>query len=314
MKQDFDELIRDTMTTFTDGIDLPSRLVADARRQHHRRRVRLGWLASGAAVAGAAAVTIGTVATGTGSGPFGHPHPGHKAGQIQTTAMVISHVERALKAAASGHPVAYTRQVSHGFKLFLVAPHGKPAQVHGSVISTWTRGPLQRVVIGAPGGRPALSTVTDNSGGKSVQTIISYQQRVWWRATYDLPTTTKPRLGCELGAMNRTPAQWAREVRKLLSCGAAVAGHQRVDGVDTIKLKLSSSYRRACAGSNSGGCHPVPVGWSGMLWANAKTYLPVRLSSHGHHYSFQIDFRWLAPTAANLAKLHQPIPSGFKHV
>jgi hypothetical protein len=166
MKQDFDELIRDTMTNFTDGIDLPPRLVADARRQHHRRRVRVGWLASEGAVAGAAAVTIAMVATGTGSGHVGHHEQGLKSGQIETTAMVISQVERALTTAVSGHPVAYTRQVSHGIKLFLVAPHGKPVQVHGSVISTWSRGPLQRVVIGAPGGKPALSTVTDNSGGK----------------------------------------------------------------------------------------------------------------------------------------------------
>ena len=65
-------------------------------------------------------------------------------------------------------------------------------------------------------------------------------------------------------------AQWAREVKKLLSCGAAVAGHERVDGVDTIKLRLSSSYHRACAGSNSGGrCQPESVGWSRDLWANA---------------------------------------------
>lgn len=314
MKQDFDELIRDTMTRFTDGIDLPGRLVADARRQHHRRRARLGWLASGAAVAGAAAVTIAAVATGTGSGAIGHHHPGHKGGSVRTTSMVISQVERALTAAASGHPVAYTRQVSHGFKIFLVAPHGKPVQVHGSVMTTWSRGSLQRVVIGTQGGKPALSTVTDNSTGKSVQSIISYQQRVWWRATYDLPTTTKPRLGCKLGDMNRTPEQWAHEVRKLLSCGAAVVGQQRVDGVNAIMLKLGSSYHRACAGSSDGRCHPQPVGWTGILWANAKTHLPVRLKSHGRHYRIQIDFQWLAPTAANLAKLHQSIPAGFRRV
>jgi hypothetical protein len=56
------------------------------------------------------------------------------------------------------------------------------------------------------------------------------------------------------------------------------------------------------------------VGWTGTLWANANTFLPVRLVSHGRHFSFQIDFRWLAPTAANLARLHQPIPAGFRHV
>ena len=122
-------------------------------------------------------------------------------------------------------------------------------------------------------------------------------------------------VGCSLDQVDRTPAQWAHEVRRLLSCGAVVGGHGRVDGVDTIELRLSSSYPRACAASSDQSpCKPQPVGWSGVLWANASTYRPVRLASHGHHDSFQIDFRWLAPNATNLAMLHQRIPAGFRHV
>ena len=318
MNQDFDELVRDSMTRFTDGIDMPARLVANARKQHQRRRrATIGWLASGAAVAGAAAVTATALTAGTVTAGSGRPqhHAGSGNQRVQTTAMVISRVDHALATAAAGNPVAYTRQTNHGVKLFLVIPHGKPTMVHGSVTSTWSRGSLRNVVVANKGGKPALSMVTDTSSGKSVQTIISYPQRVWWRATYEPPTSTKPAIGCELGAVDRTPAQWAREVRKLLSCGAALASRQRVDGVDTIRLKLSSSYRHACAGSSDGGrCQPQAVGWSGTLWANAKTYLPVRLKSHGRHFSFQIDFRWLAPTAAHLARLRQPIPSGFKRI
>jgi hypothetical protein len=313
MNTDFDELVRDSMRDFTDGVEMPARLAADARRQHRRRRrARTGWLAGGAAAVGATAVTIGVVAVG--SVPVVPHHRGSHHPPIQTTAMVVDRVERALTTAASGNPVAFTRQTSHGVKLYLAIPHGRPIQVHGTVTSTWSRGPLQHVIVGTPGGKPALSMTTDTSSGKSVETSISYQRRVWWRGTYEAPTPVKPALGCKLGAVDRTPAQWAREVRKLLSCGAKVAGRQRVDGVDTIKLKLSSSYRRTCAGSSDGGrCHPVPVGWTGTLWANARTFLPVRLSSQGNHFSFLIDFRWLAPTKANLAKLHQPIPAGFKH-
>jgi hypothetical protein len=317
MNTEFDELVRDSMRDFTDGVEMPARLAADARQQHRRRqRARTGWLAGGAAVAGATAVTIGVVAAGgVPVVPHHiHSHGGHAA-RIQTTAVVVDRVEHALATAASGNPVAYTRQTSHGFKLYLAIPHGKPIQVRGTVTSSWSRGPLQHVIVGAAGGKPALSMATDTSSGKSVETSVSYQRRVWWRGTYEAPTPAKPALGCKLGAVDRTPAQWAREVRKLLSCGAKVAGRQRVDGVETIKLKLSSSYRRACAGSSDGGrCHPVPVGWTGALWANAKTFLPVRLFSHGHDFSFQIDFGWLAPTKANLAKLHQPIPAGFRHV
>jgi hypothetical protein len=316
MNQDFDEMVRDSMTWFTEGVGVPPGIAARARREQRRRlRTRIGWLASGTAVTGAAAVTAVALTVGSiADGGIAPHHHGDAAHVVQTTAMVISRVERALATAASGKPVAYTRQTNHGVKLFLAPPHGKVIRVHGNVMQTWSRGPRQHVVVGTPDGTPALSTVTDNRSGKSVQTIISYQERAWWRGTYQVPTTTKPAIGCRIGAIDRTPAQWAREVKKLLSCGAAVAGRQRVDGVAAIRLRLSSSYRRACAGSNDGGrCHPVPVGWTGTLWANAKTFLPVRLRSHGDRFSFQIDFRWLAPTAANLAKLHQPIPSGFRH-
>ncbi len=314
MNQDFEELVRDSMTEFTAGIELPQRLAAGARQQHRRhQRARLGWLASGAAVAGAAAVAISVVAVG--GAPTRPQVPGGHPARIQTTATVISRVDRALETASSGNPVAYTRQTNHGVRIFLMIPHGKPIQVQGSVTSTWSRGSLQHVIFGTPAGQPALSTVTDTSSGKSVQTMISYPQRVWWRGTYQAPTAAKPALGCKVGAINRTPSQWAHEVRKLLACGAAVAGRQRVDGVDAIRLKLSSSYSRACAGSSDAGrCQPVSVGWTGTLWANANTFLPVRLVSHGRHFSFQIDFRWLAPTAANLARLRQPIPAGFRHV
>ncbi len=82
-----------------------------------------------------------------------------------------------------------------------------------------------------------------------------------------------------------------------------------------LRTPRPSSCRRACAGSSDRGrCHPVPVGWTGTLWANARTYLPVRLSSHGNDFSFLIDFRWLAPTKANLAELHQTVPAGFRRV
>src|SRR5262252_9115579 len=118
MNLEFDEVVRDSMTWFTDGVEVPPGLAADARRHlRRRRRVRMGWIATGTAVAGVTAVLIGTV--GAGSLPA---RPGPKREQrvtVQTTAMVISRVERALANAAAGDPVAYTRQTSHGVKLFV---------------------------------------------------------------------------------------------------------------------------------------------------------------------------------------------------
>jgi hypothetical protein len=312
MNREFDEVVRDSMTWFTDGVDAPVGLAANARQHlRRRRRARMGWFATGAAVAGVTAVLVGTA--GAGSLP---PHPAAKGGRavtVQTTAMLISRVERALAKAAAGNPVAYTRQAMQGVRLFLAIPHENPIEVGASVSMTWSRGPLEHVEYVTRTGTPAFSMETDIRSGKSIQTMVSYPQRVWWRGTYQAPAPTNPKVACTLGPIDRTGAQWTREVRKLLSCGAAVAGHAQVDGVDTIKLRLSSSYHRACAAANDQRrCQPQPVGWSGVLWANASTYLPVRLVSHGEHFGFQIDFRWLTPTAVNLAKLHQPIPAGYR--
>lgn len=315
MSQEFDELVKDSMARFTDGVRAPEGLAARARHQVRRRRVRTTWLAGGTAAAAAAAVLIGTLSAG--SAPASKTTATGKTtgtATIQTTAVVVSEVEHALARTQTGHPIAFTREVSHGTKLFVLIPHGKPVEVSGAML-TWSRGSSQHVEVVTSSGRLALGMRTELRAGKSVQTTIAYPQRVWWRGTYAAPAAANPKLGCALGDLDRTPGQWAREVRKLLSCGAKVAGYQRVDGVKAIKLKLSSSYMRACVAANDHSpCMPQPVGWTGTLWANAATYLPVRLASHGSHYSFRIDFRWLAPTEANLAMLHQQIPAGFKHV
>ena len=74
-----------------------------------------------------------------------------------------------------------------------------------------------------------------------------------------------------------------------------------MDGVEALELK------------------PVPSadGFVNVtFWVDPASYLPVRsvamfrmpLSNHGR---VQVDFRWLRPTAANVAKLDVTIPPGF---
>ncbi len=333
MNQDFDEMVKDSMKWFTDGVDVPAGFAAQAREQVRRqRRARTGWIASGAAVAAAAAVVVGAVgATGPGGAAPRHPvagggstrHLGKSAPKgvtgglkVQTTSVVISRVDRALAKAATGSPVAFTRETSTGARLAVLIPHSGPVEFSPSLVTeNWSRGDFSRTDFVTPSGKVLFSQRSDNSSGKSVQTMISYQHQVWWNGTFDAPAPTQSQSACTLGETDLTKAQWTREIKKLLSCGAAFAGYQQVDGVKTVKLKLSSTIKNACAASNSPGkCTPVPVGWSGVVWANASTYLPVRLMAHGHKFSFQIDFRWLAPSAANLALLHSKVPAGFRHV
>ena len=58
------------------------------------------------------------------------------------------------------------------------------------------------------------------------------------------------------------------------------------------------------------------------IWVDPSTYLPVRVSvtflhPHGRSSQLVYDFRWLAPTKANLAALHAAIrqatiPAGYR--
>lgn len=330
MNREFDEMVRDSMTWFTDGADVPAGFLARAREHlRRRRRTQMSLLTAGAAVLAAAAVLAGTAWAGsapqhlaakTGGAKTGTARTGTAKGlgrnvPIQTTAMVIGRVDRALARAAGTDPVAYTRETLRGARLFVFIPHRGPVQVRANVIESWSRDQVDHVEVRTRTGRPVLGTLVDLRSGSSVETQVSYPERVWWRGTYLAYNFHKPKISCGLGEIDRTPAQWTREVRNLLSCGAAVAGYDRLDGVKAIKLKLSSSYQHACAGANDRrSCGPQPVGWSGFLWANASSYLPVRLVSYGKDYRFQIDFGWLAPNAANLAKLKLRIPAGFRHV
>jgi hypothetical protein len=322
MNQEFDEMVKESMTWFTDEVDVPAGLAAQARENVRRqRRVRMGWIGSGTAVAAAAAVAIGTVASGGAGGAAqvavkgGTHHVGHGV-TVQTTSVVIHRVDRALAKAVTGKPVAYTREKSTGARLVVLIPHSGFTEFGPNLISeSWTRGGLTRTDYVTPAGRVVFSDVRDVSSGKSVDTSVSYQHHAWWRGTYAAPGATKLAPACTMEETQLSRAQWSREIKKLLSCGAAFAGYQQVDGVKTVKLKLSSTIKNACAASNSpGGCTPVPVGWNGTLWANASTYLPVRLAAHGHKFGFQIDFAWLAPNSANLAKLQPKIPNSFRHV
>ena len=81
-----------------------------------------------------------------------------------------------------------------------------------------------------------------------------------------------------------------------------MAGRQRVDGIEAIKLT-----------SRPGSLI------SETIWVSPGTYLPVRVvvrSAARRIRAIQqtADITWLPPTAQNLAKLTVPIPAGFRQV
>jgi hypothetical protein len=155
-----------------------------------------------------------------------------------------------------------------------------------------------------------------------VVTEVDYQDRTWARGTPQpgqVPPPTEGNNLCGGGSLDlfgnesKSAADWRNTIETGLKCGAfTVAGRQWVDGVDAIKL----------AGHKTGP--------GSAIWVDPDSYLPVRLVSntpvvqYGADYNgadtglpsitLTIDFRWLPPTRANLAKLTAPIPDGFRKV
>jgi hypothetical protein len=94
----------------------------------------------------------------------------------------------------------------------------------------------------------------------------------------------------------------ATALRTAVSCGTLnVAGHQQVNGIDTIKLTSRSNSLL-----------------SETIWVSPGTYLPVRVVVHpaagGPGPRQTADITWLSPTRQNLAELTVPVPAGFRKV
>jgi hypothetical protein len=102
-----------------------------------------------------------------------------------------------------------------------------------------------------------------------------------------------------------SPAQWTALIREALACHLfRLDGRQWVDGIDALRLVSTR--------------HMLPAQEEMNLWVNPKTYLPVRTRWNHSPLPWNrggvIDFTWLPPTPANLAKLRVSVPAGLPAV
>lgn len=268
---------------------------AHRRYQRGRRRTALAVAATGtaAAVAGATA-GFALTAGGPGTGP------------IETTAYVVSRVNSAL---AATHTIGYA--ISR-----LTGP-GTPAALNGPT-EVWQFGERTRTLAETAADQLAYDSSSRPQGHGWVLVGVNYRSRTWWSLTLP-PLAFGPVKGTApcgegapglIGADAKTAADWRRVIETGLTCGAfTVVGRQRIDGVDAIKLAGHHSMSHT------------------NLWIDPRSYLPVRLVTReltppaavGAKWkpatmTLTIDFRWLSPTRANLAKLTAPIPPGFHQV
>jgi hypothetical protein len=260
---------------------------AGNRARTRRRFLLLGVpLAAGLAAAAVVLAAIGV--------------PGARHDGTDLTAYVVQRVDRALSVAGPGEIAQVTITTSSG-----PASDGTTAT---TTSEEWSNGDQWRSVTYSPAGHPVYDS---GSSASSVYTLVSYQARTWARqpgrrraaparGSHSCEPTAAAGAGKALIGVPGTVA--ATDLRTAVSCGTlAVAGQQRVDGIEAIELTSSPGS---------------PV--SSTIWVSSDTYLPVRIvirSAPGQPVLQQTaDITWLAPTAQNLARLTVPIPAGFRQV
>jgi hypothetical protein len=268
MSTDFEQRLRAEM----EQVKVSPRpgLVNEAYRSYRgKRRLIRALAATGTAMAIAAGTAAG-VAAATAS-PTVIP--------AQTAAYVLSRVSSAL---ATSDEISYT----------IITYSLNPSVAVEQVGYTWKYGTRSRNLVDTASGQP----VTDSWAQTGVsQTLVLYPDRVWARYGF----TPRPwSFACAAYAQTfpilaeAGPVDLSSIIKSGLRCGVfRVAGHQRVDGIDTIKLTGSSYHGRPTV----------------TLWVNSRTYLPVQ----GTGFGTSMKFRWLPPTQANLAQLTGTIPPGF---
>jgi len=315
MKTDVEELLRDGMERFTEGVRAPAGLAAAVGRRH-RRRVVAGVSAAGTTVAAVAAAVAVVVA---GGAPATTGAAGARAREVS---YLVSRVKLAL---AGEHQVFY----------------GQTASDNGPS-ATWVYGSRSRFeeftgkacghaltngyCAFRGGSEPFLATGTALVHGKVVNAYVTYYDH-----KYSLsPLTGSMRTSaCSKGARLAMGApvvpvdHWSAFINATLACGAAkVTGHVWINGVETTKItglpatvKLQPGYAKA-----------VREKWARAEWTlyvNPTTYLPVRIVSSTGTFggpsastkaTSVTNVRWLKPTAANVAKASVAIPPGFRHV
>jgi hypothetical protein len=293
------DLIRQGAERSASDLRTPARITREVARRRRRR------LALRSAAGVAAALTAGAVALAAAVAP-GARHNGIE-GLAVNTAYVVRRVDSALNAAG---PAAIAQ----------MTVTTRSAAIPGGTTTAeeWAYGDQWRSVTNSPAGHPVYD---EGSSTASVYTLVSYRTRTWARepalagrlAPASGPRNCRPVVaaipslfqsgtpGIDFAASSQL-ATVARSLHAAISCGTlAVAGRQRVDGIDAIELT-----------SRPGSLITETI------WVSPGTYLPVRVvvrSAADTPLLWQTaDITWLRRAPQNLARLTVSIPQGFRQV
>jgi hypothetical protein len=289
MNADVEELLREGIDRLAAGAHASPGLADRARRRNRRRRLAIwaavGW---GTALVAAAAIALAT------AGIAGHePTVSRGAPRMHTVGYMIRQARRALADTTAASLIENVRA------------SGEFSSLGGSaVVDAWARGNRSRTEVFSTEGQLVSASSSDFIPATSATAVVSvdYETATWVSHTVSgRPDAVQCYRLFPALPSGRFVVDWPAQIRGSLSCGSyAISGHRRVDGVEAIAISL---------------LHAAALGWHETLWLNPSTYLPVRITwSNAGGQSWQADYRWLAPTPANLAKLSLTVPAGFHHL
>lgn len=306
MSTDFEQRLRAEMEQVT--VRPRPGLVKQAYRDYRGKRRTTRAVAATGAAAIAAGTAVGVTAATS-----------RTAITAQTTAYVVSHVSSAL---AATNRIAYTNTTfSVPENAAISVPENTRFGSASTVIDEWRYGIRYRTLSEAANGQPLSQAWVPAGHGKPTLISVDYQQRSWslWPASIGtriaLGGTTdlckNPSLAI-LAARYGAATDWKPMIESGLRCGLFhVAGHQRVEGIDAIKLTGTADTGIFTLWVDPHTYLPVQVaGDSGM----AIVSMPIGKNGRPTKLTMWIHFRWLPPTRANLAQLTGTIPPGFRQV
>jgi hypothetical protein len=315
MSSEVEDLLREGMQRFTEGVRAPAGLAQLARRQR-RRRIFRGTMGSViAAAAAAAGVAVAMTAAGTVA------QPGSSLAQARAAAYVVSRVKHAL---ASENRVFVGSTMSTGDQPSI----------------TWAYGAHNRFeeFTGAQCGQVNSSGDCSNHGGsvrylaagtalvngKLTGAYVTYfDHKYSLSPVYAAPPSACGRAALGMGGPPVPTPHWSSFIRATLDCGAAkVTGHVRINGQETIEITGKPITVRLRGGAGKA----VHERYARALWTlyvNPATYLPVRLvgiteafggSGGPTRFESVTTVNWLPPTPANVAKALVIIPPSYHQV
>jgi len=301
-----EELLLAGMERFTADVTAPPAALAAKAAKHNRRQRIAKSAATGGTAITAAAVIAAVVAAG----------PAPTSQQAQTTAYVVGRTESAL--ATSSQNLVESGRVTTSDGFFVVPEGGTiafsvgPSPARSTSLTEWAYGQRTKVVSYAADGKlVSASGTVATPANRLTSTLVDYQRKAWWSGTFQALSPMPKQSACTMAKAASTDflglnhGDIAASLRAALGCGQyTLAGTQEVDGVKALELKPVPSADRIV---------------SVTFWVDPASYLPVRsvatfnmlLERKNNAGHLQVDFRWLRPTAANVAKLAITIPPGF---